>query len=175
MNRRGGGELIRGQIDRIRSLMPESVIRTSLIVGFPGETDEEFEELYDFLAEYRLERVGVFAYSREEGTPAADMADQIDEAVKEARRSRLYELQTQIMDEHSEKLVGKTLLVLCCKPDENGMQCGRSYMDAPEIDGTVFFEGPLVPEGEFVNIKISKAEGCDLYGYAADADEDVVL
>lgn len=166
MNRRGGGALIRERIDRIRSLMPDSVIRTSLIVGFPGETEDEFEELYDFLAEYRLERVGVFAYSCEEGTPAADMPEQVPEPVKEARRARLYALQEEIMNEHSASLIGKTLTVLCCGRDESGRQYGRSYMDAPEIDGAVYFEEESAAEGDFIDIRIDRAEGCDLYGTA---------
>ena len=146
--------------------MPDSVIRTSLIVGFPGETEDEFEELYDFLAEYRLERVGVFAYSREEGTPAADMPEQVPEPVKEARRVRLYSLQEEIMNEHSASLTGKTLTVLCCGRDESGRQYGRSYMDAPEIDGAVYFEEESAAEGDFIDIRIDRAEGCDLYGTA---------
>ena len=163
MNRRGNGALIRERIEKIRALMPEAVIRTSLIVGFPGETDEEYNELYDFLAEYRLERAGVFCYSREEGSPAYDMPDQIPEEIKESRRAELFSLQQNIMNETSARFVGRTLEVLCCGVDENGQRYGRTYMDAPEIDGVVYFEEE-VPEGTFVMVKIYDAAGCELFG-----------
>lgn len=163
MNRRGNGALIRERIGKIRALMPEAVIRTSLIVGFPGETDEEFNELYDFLAEYRLERAGVFCYSREEGSPAYDMPGQIPEEIKERRRAELFSLQQNMMNEASARLVGHTLEVLCCGVDENGQRYGRTYMDAPEIDGVVYFEEE-VPEGTFAMVKIYDAAGCELFG-----------
>ncbi|MBR2472372.1 MAG: 30S ribosomal protein S12 methylthiotransferase RimO [Clostridia bacterium] len=162
MNRRGTGKEIRQKIDRIRQLMPDAVIRTSLIVGFPGETEEDFEELCQFLTEYRLERAGVFCYSQEEGSPAAEFDCQIDENVKEERRAILYGIQERIMDEASQKYVGKTLKVLCCGADERG-KLGRSFMDSPDIDGLVIIEGDAT-EGEFVNVTITDYDGCDLYG-----------
>lgn len=164
MNRRGDGALIRYRIDQIRRMMPDAVIRTSLIVGFPGETEAEYQELYDFLQEYRLERVGVFAYSQEEGTPAAEMPDQIDPEVKERRRAEIYRLQEEIMEESSAAWVGKTLRVLCCGRDADGNLYGRSYMDSPDIDGVVYFENETVQEGQFTDVQITYAEGCDLYG-----------
>lgn len=163
MNRRGNGALIRERIEKIRALMPEAVIRTSLIVGFPGESDAEFDELYDFLAEYKLERAGVFCYSREEGSPAYDMPNQVPEEVKESRRAALFTLQQDIMNEKSAALIGRTLEVLCCGVDENGQRYGRSYMDAPDIDGVVYFEEE-VPEGTFAMVKIHDAAGCELFG-----------
>ena len=162
MNRRGTGKEIRQKIDRIRQLMPDAVIRTSLIVGFPGETEEDFEELCQFLTEYRLERAGVFCYSQEEGSPAAEFDCQIDENVKEERRAILYGIQERIMDEASQRYVGKTLKVLCCGADERG-KLGRSFMDSPDIDGLVIIEGDAT-EGEFVNVTITAYDGCDLYG-----------
>ena len=159
MNRRGSGALIRDRIDRLRRLMPDAVIRTSLIVGFPGETEEEYQELYDFLAEYRLERVGVFCYSHEEGSKAAELPDQIDEEVKERRRAELYALQEQVMDEASAKQVGRTLTILCCGREEEDQCFGRSYMDSPDIDGLVYFESADAQEGVFVRVKITYAEG----------------
>ncbi|MBQ2818852.1 MAG: 30S ribosomal protein S12 methylthiotransferase RimO [Clostridia bacterium] len=162
MNRRGTGKEIRQKIDRIRQLMPDAVIRTSLIVGFPGETEEDFEELCQFLTEYRLERAGVFCYSQEEGSPAAEFDCQIDENVKEERRAILYGIQERIMDEASQKYVGKTLKVLCCGADERG-KLGRSFMDSPDIDGLVIIDGDAI-EGEFVNVTITAYDGCDLYG-----------
>ena len=168
MNRRGSGALIRDRIDRLRRLMPDAVIRTSLIVGFPGETEEEYQELYDFLAEYRLERVGVFCYSQEEGSKAAELPDQIDEEVKERRRAELYALQEQVMDEASAKQVGRTLTILCCGREEEDQCFGRSYMDSPDIDGLVYFESADAQAGDFVRVKITYAEGCDLYGTVAE-------
>ena len=164
MNRRGDGALIRHRIAQIRSMMPDAVIRTSLIVGFPGETEEEYQELYDFLEEYRLQRVGVFAYSQEEGSPAAEMPDQIDPEIKERRRAEIYRLQEEIMEESSAAWVGKTLRVLCCGRDADGNLYGRSYMDSPDIDGIVYFESETVQEGQFADVQITYAEGCDLYG-----------
>lgn len=163
MNRRGSGALIRERIARLRALVPDAVIRTSLIVGFPGETEAEYRELYDFLEEYRLERVGVFCYSQEEGTAAAVMPDQIPEEIKERRRAEIYALQEQIMDAFSRKQIGRTLEVLCCGRDEEGC-FGRSYMDSVDIDGTVYFESEHAREGDFVTVRVDYAEGCDLYG-----------
>ena len=164
MNRRGSGKLIRERIDKIRAMMPDAVIRTSLIVGFPGETEEEYEELKNFLEEYKLERAGVFAYSREEGSVAYDMPDQIDEDVKLKRQSELFALQTDIMDMLSEKYIGKTYKVLCEGFDEEEQMCyGRTYMDSPDIDGIVYFEGDA-DEGAFVDVEINDAVGCILYG-----------
>ena len=168
MNRRGSGALIRDRIDRLRRLMPDAVIRTSLIVGFPGETEEEYQELYDFLSEYRLERVGVFCYSQEEGSKAAELPDQVDEDVKERRRAELYALQEQVMDEASAKQVGRTLTILCCGREEEDQCFGRSYMDSPDIDGLVYFESADAQAGDFVRVKITYAEGCDLYGTVAE-------
>ncbi|MBQ1705201.1 MAG: 30S ribosomal protein S12 methylthiotransferase RimO [Clostridia bacterium] len=165
MNRRGSGALIRERIARLRALVPDAVIRTSLIVGFPGETEAEYRELYGFLEEYRLERVGVFCYSQEEGTAAAVMPDQIPEEIKERRRAEIYALQEQIMDAFSRKQIGRTLEVLCCGRDEEGC-FGRSYMDSVEIDGTVYFESEHAREGDFVTVRVDYAEGCDLYGRA---------
>ena len=164
MNRRGSGKLIRERIDKIRAMMPDAVIRTSLIVGFPGETEEEYEELKNFLEEYKLERAGVFAYSREEGSVAYDMPDQIDEDIKLKRQSELFALQTDIMDMLSEKYIGKTYKVLCEGFDEEEQMCyGRTYMDSPDIDGIVYFEGDA-DEGDFVDVEINDAVGCILYG-----------
>lgn len=164
MNRRGSGKLIRERIDKIRAMMPDAVIRTSIIVGFPGETEEEYEELKNFLEEYKLERAGVFAYSREEGSVAYDMPDQIDEDVKLKRQSELFALQTDIMDMLSEKYIGKTYKVLCEGFDEEEQMCyGRTYMDSPDIDGIVYFEGDA-DEGDFVDVEINDAVGCILYG-----------
>ncbi|MBR5903727.1 MAG: MiaB/RimO family radical SAM methylthiotransferase, partial [Clostridia bacterium] len=173
MNRRGTGDDIRRLIDNIRRYMPDAVIRTSLIVGFPGETEQDFSELCEFLEQYRLERAGVFCYSQEEGTAAAEMPDQIDDLIAERRREILYELQERVMDERSAQCVGKTLKVLCTGEDERG-KIGRSFMDSPDIDGTVIFEGD-VQEGEFAYITVTAFEGCDLYGIQTDPEEEDTL
>lgn len=170
MNRRGNGRLIRDRIDQIRRLMPDAVIRTSLIVGFPGETEEEYEDLYEFLREYRLERAGVFCYSQEEGSAAAELPGQIDQEVKELRRVKIYQLQEEIMEEKSRALVGKTLTVLCCGRDEAGNLYGRSYMDSPDIDGVVYFEREDTQPGTFVSVTITDTDGCDLYGEPTDQE-----
>ena len=170
MNRRGDGALIRDRITKLRRLMPDAIIRTSLIVGFPGETEEEYQELYDFLAEYRLERVGIFCYSQEEGSKAAAMPDQVAEDVKERRRAELYALQEQVMDEASSKQIGRTLQILCCGREEEDQCFGRSYMDSIDIDGLVYFESADAQEGDFVTVKITYAEGCDLYGTVVDQE-----
>lgn len=170
MNRRGNGALIKERINKIRCMMPESVFRTSMIVGFPGETEEEFQELYDFLSEYKLERAGFFCYSQEEGAPAAARADQIPEDVKEARRIKLFELQERIMDEMASNLTGRKLKVLCCGYDESGRQYGRSYMDSVDVDGVVFFEDEAVNEGEFVTVEILEGAASELYGRVVRED-----
>ena len=120
------------------------------------------------MSEYRLERVGVFCYSQEEGSKAAELPDQIDEEVKERRRAELYALQEQVMDEASAKQVGRTLTILCCGREEEDQCFGRSYMDSPDIDGLVYFESADAQEGDFVRVKITYAEGCDLYGTVAE-------
>ena len=170
MNRRGDGALIRDRISKLRRLMPDAVIRTSLIVGFPGETEEEYQELYDFLAEYRLERVGVFCYSQEEGSKAAEMPDQIPEEVKERRRAEVYALQEQVMDEASDRQIGRTLTILCCGREEDNQCFGRSYMDSIDIDGLVYFESEDAQPGDFVTVKVTYAEGCDLYGTVVEQE-----
>ena len=166
MNRRGDGALIRERVETIRRRFPDAVIRTSLIVGFPGETEEEFDELYRFLDEYKLERAGVFAYSQEEGTVAARMENQIPEEEKRRRQEILVELQDAVMDQFSQTLVGTQQKVLCCGYDaEHEMYFGRTYMDSPDVDGIVYFysEEP-VEEGSFVTVEIENGVGAELYG-----------
>ncbi|MBQ1250652.1 MAG: 30S ribosomal protein S12 methylthiotransferase RimO [Clostridia bacterium] len=171
MNRRGSGQLIRERISKIREMMPESVFRTSMIVGFPGETWEEYQELYDFLEEYKLERAGFFCYSQEEGAPSAEREDQIPEEVKEERRNRLFVLQEKVMDEFSGQLIGRQLKILCCGYDESGRQYGRSYMDSVDVDGVVFFDDESVKEGEFVMVEIVDAVASELYGEVVHPQE----
>ncbi|MBR5542636.1 MAG: 30S ribosomal protein S12 methylthiotransferase RimO [Oscillospiraceae bacterium] len=166
MNRRDTKENIQALIKKLREKIPGVVIRTSLIVGFPGETDEEFEELCDFLKEYKIERAGVFVYSREEGTPAYDMEDQVDEDVKLRRAELVGALQGRVMDEYNASMIGKKLTVLVEGFDKYS-ECyfGRSFADSPEIDGKVFFRAkPGLRPGMFVEVDIDDELDGDLLG-----------
>ncbi len=168
MNRRDTREEIETLIKKLREKIPGVVIRTSLIVGFPGETDEKFEELCDFLKEYRIERAGVFAYSQEAGTRAAAMDGQIDEDIKQRRAELVGALQARVMDEYNAKQVGKTLKVLVEGFDRYS-ECyfGRSFADSPEIDGKVFFQGKKgIRPGEFIDVVIDDELDGDLLGEA---------
>jgi ribosomal protein S12 methylthiotransferase len=173
MNRRGDGALIRNRIDAVRARMPDAVIRTSLISGFPGETEKQHRALCAFLEEYRLERAGIFAYSREEGSTAAVMPHQVPEKTKQRRVAELYAIQQRVMETHSRDQIGRRLTVLCCGRDEDGRMYGRSYMDSPDIDGLVYFEDANAREGDFISVDIIDAEGCDLYGRAIQEETRV--
>ena len=162
MNRRGSGEMIRALFAKLRAEIPGLVLRTSLITGLPGEGEAEYEELCDFLREARIERVGVFPYSPEEGTPAASMPDRVDTETAEARAGQIMELQSRIMDDYYESCVGKTLKILCTGVD-GAYRTGRSYADSPDIDGTVYFEGDC-PPGSFANVRITGLMDGELTG-----------
>ena len=153
MNRRGTGEEIRALFKKLRERIPGLVLRTSLIVGLPGETQAEFEELCEFLKEARIERVGVFPYSPEEGTPAAAMTDRCDEDEAQRRAGLVMQLQERIMDDWSASRVGETLRVLCTGT-EGGYMVGRSFADSPDIDGVVYFTGDC-NIGDFADVKIT--------------------
>ena len=164
MGRKTTGKDIKNIIKKLRKESPGIVIRTSLIAGFPGETEEEHLELKEFLGKFKLERVGVFTYSKEEGTPAAKMRPQVLKKVKEAWRKELMLTQQGIVFEANEKLKGKrfTVIVEGKLPQEN-VFVGRTYRDAPDIDGYCFVssERELVL-GEVIKVKIEKASGYDL-------------
>lgn len=154
MNRRGTGDDIRKLFAELRRRIPDVVLRTSLISGLPGEGEPEFEELCCFLKEAKIERVGVFPFSPEEGTPAAKMPH-VDYEVAQRRADLIMEIQAYVMDEFNASLVGKTLEVLCLDYDENEqMWVGRSCYDSPDIDGLVFFEGNG-GEGKILDVTIS--------------------
>lgn len=164
MARRTNRDEIIEKIAMIRKYMPESTIRTSIIVGFPGETDEEFEELYDFIKKIRFDRMGVFTYSQEEDTPAADFEDQIDENIKKERRERLMELQQRISLEENKKKIGNILEVIIEGYDEeNYMYFGRSRGDSIGIDSRVYVaaEDELNP-GDIVKVEVLDASEYDL-------------
>ena len=166
MNRPGDRDSLTGLMKRLRECIPDLVLRTTVMVGFPGETEADFEELCEFIREVRFERLGCFAYSPEEGTPAAEMASQVEERVKERRRDTVMELQTRIADTYGDAQVGRTVAVLVEGFDQRE-QCwfGRSAADAPDIDPRVFFatEEPVEP-GEFVNVRITDRLDWDLLG-----------
>lgn len=168
MARRSSKEDILSLIKKLRTSMPGIVLRTSLIVGFPGETEQDFKELYDFVREVKFDRLGVFAYSREEDTAAFDMPDQIAEDVKQERLEKIMLLQKEISMEHNRKLIGKTFEVLI-EGESEGEYFGRTYMDAPEIDGKVYFtyKRNLLP-GDFCRVKITDAYEYDLVGEIVD-------
>lgn len=158
MNRRGTRESISFLLSKIRKMVPGIALRTTLITGFPGETEEDFEELCQLVEETRFERLGCFAYSREEDTPAFEMENQLPEEVKTKRQEIIMEAQHRIMEENCEALIGKTITVLCEGYDKfASCYYGRSQADAPEVDGKVFFtsDGEIKPNaGEFVDVLI---------------------
>ena len=171
MHRRGDKKLIVDLFQKLRARIPGLVIRTSLITGLPGEGEAEFQELCQFLQEQRLERVGAFVFSPEEGTPAATM-EHVDEEVAKERAETLEMIQSQIMDEYNAAQIGKTLEVLVDGYDEEQEQFyGRTYADSPDIDGRVWIsaEEPL-REGEFVNVTIDGCIDGDLAGYIAEEE-----
>ena len=166
MNRHGDAGMIREVLAKLRKEIPGIVIRTTFIVGFPGETEEDFAELCEFVKEQKFDRAGVFTYSREEDTPAYDFPGQIDEQVKQDRMDRLMQIQLGINEKANEEKIGKTIAVLCEDYDPVAeAHYGRSAADAPEIDGKVFFKSETrVAPGSFVKVKIRKVIDYDLYG-----------
>ena len=169
MNRRGDGDFLRALLKKLRDRIPGLVIRTSLITGLPGEGEEEFKELCDFLRETRMERVGAFAFSPEEGTPAAEM-EHVDAETAQKRAELVEMLQSDIMDEWSASMIGKTLEVLVDGYDEELEQFyGRTYADSPDIDGRVWIASDEpVREGEFVMVTIDGCREGDLSGYVVE-------
>lgn len=175
---------LRERIAKLRKEIPDITLRTTLITGFPGETDEDFKELYNFVDEMEFDRLGVFTYSAEEGTPAAEMEGHVDEEVKIARRNEIMELQQEISAEKAEGRIGKVYEVLVegtvpvdsvngeafasiMEVNEDGKKVyiGRTYMDAPDVDGQVFFESDYeIMSGELVEVEIIASDEYDLFG-----------
>ena len=169
MNRRGSGEFVAALLAKLRERIPGLVIRTSIITGLPGEGEAEFAELCEFLKKQRMERVGAFPFSPEEGTPAAKM-DYPDSDVAQQRAEMVEEIQSRIMDDYNASMVGRTLEVLVDGFDEDAEQFyGRTYADSPDIDGRVWIacDEPLTV-GDFVQVTIDAVEDGDLCGYVAE-------
>lgn len=170
MARKSSNAQLKERINKLREEIPGIAIRTTLIVGFPGETEEDFNVLYDFVKEVRFDRLGVFTYSKEEGTPAALFEDQVDEKIKVKRRDAIMALQHRISQELTAQKVGKVMKVLIeGKITDEDVYIGRTYQDAPDIDGEVFveYEGELI-SGDYVDVKITEANDYDLIGEIVD-------
>ena len=153
---------IKNRINRLRKASPGIAIRTTLIVGYPGETEDDFKELYNFVEETKFDRLGVFTYSEEEGTTAADLEDNIPQEIKNDRKNQIIELQHDISLERNESFIGKSLRVLVDQSGNN-ISVGRTEFDSPEIDNIVHIEGN-VPKGTFVNIAVERANEYELIG-----------
>lgn len=164
MNRKGSKEKIINLITKVRKEIPDICIRTTFIVGFPGETKEDFNELYDFIKETKFDRLGVFAYSKEEGTAAFELDAQVEEDIKQKRLHEIMLLQNKISYENNKKFIDKTIKVII-ESEQNGKYVGRSYRDAPDIDGLVYFtSSKRLYVGEICNVLIREAMDYDLQG-----------
>lgn len=169
MKRNGDGSVVRGAVSMIREILPKATIRTTLIAGYPGETDEQFEELCSFVKETEFDRLGCFAYSPEEGTLAEKLPGQLDEETKQYRANSIMELQSRIMARKQEQKIGETMQVLCdgYSEEEECFVC-RSAADAPEIDAEILVKSSTPLQiGEFYNVLITEADVYDLYAELA--------
>lgn len=170
MNRHSNGKTIRNLITKLRKELPGVILRTTVMVGFPGETKEEFQELYDFLKEAKFDKLGAFAYSKEEGTPAAIMQNQVHPQTKKSRYNQIMKLQQEISRKNLEEKVGNTYDVLIEGVTKNGQYyVGRSYMDTPEIDGVIYIKSnKKVHSGEIIKCKITEVRDYDLKGISVE-------
>jgi ribosomal protein S12 methylthiotransferase len=157
-------------LGRLRARMDNLTIRTTFITGFPGETDEQFDELVDFTREQKFEHMGVFTYSLEPDTPAAALPGHLDEEIKQQRRERLMAEQQQIAFDRANKQIGQTLDVILDipVPEEEGAWIGRSASDAPDVDACVYVSGENLAEGQIVACEIVATKGYDLIGAAVE-------
>ena len=172
MNRKTRREELKEKIALLRREIPDICLRTTLITGFPGETEEDFQDVLSFITEERFDRLGVFPYSQEEGTPAANMENQIPESVKNKRLSRIMELQQEIAFQKAEEQRGRILKALITGYDEEeGRVILRSYMDSPEIDSFIFVKGPERVGGDFVQVRVVDTEGYDLIGEYCESSQ----
>ena len=170
MNRRTTRKQLEEMIRKLRREIPDIVLRTTLISGFPGETEEDHQTLMEFVDEMEFDRLGVFAYSAEEDTPAASFPDQIPQELKEERRDEIMELQQEIAFAHSEEMVGRILDVMIeGKVADEPAYVGRTYMDAPNVDGLIFVDtGEALMSGDFVRVRVTQAAEYDLIGEVYD-------
>lgn len=170
MGRRTSKQELIDIVGKLRKEIPDIVLRTTLITGFPGETEEDHEELKEFVDEMEFDRLGVFTYSPEENTPAAEMADQVPEEVKEERRDELMELQQEISYDRGQDRIGQELLVMIeGKVADESAYIGRTYGDAPKVDGYIFVQtGELLMTGDFEKVRVTGALEYDLIGVLSD-------
>ena len=170
MGRRTSKQELIDIVGKLRKEIPDIVLRTTLITGFPGETEEDHEELKEFVDEMEFDRLGVFTYSPEENTPAAEMADQVPEKVKEERRDELMELQQEISYDRGQDRIGQELLVMIeGKVADESAYIGRTYGDAPKVDGYIFVQtGELLMTGDFAKVRVTGALEYDLIGVLSD-------
>lgn len=166
MHRQGSRQEITRLLEKIRKRIPGVALRTSFIVGFPGETDEHFQNLLDFMQEIKFDRVGIFTYSQEEGTPAAQLPEQISEEIKQTRFHQAMQIQQGISLQKNQEWVGKNMDILVEGPSQDSpdLLVGRSQRDAPEIDGVVFIDKGHALRGEIIKVKIKRALEYDLIG-----------
>jgi len=166
MGRKSNKEELIELINKMRKKIPEICLRTTLILGFPGETKEEYDDLVDFVNRVKFDRLGVFSYSKEEGTAAAKMSGQISNNVKESRKNNIMQIQENICAEKSRAFIGKTLdVIIEGKLPKENIYCGRTYRDSPEIDGMVFIQTDKeILSGEFIKVIVTKAQEYDLIG-----------
>jgi ribosomal protein S12 methylthiotransferase len=172
MKRPADSENALERIRQWRSICPEIAIRSTFITGFPGETEDDFNQLIDFIEEARLDRVGAFAYSDVEGARANELPGMLPLEVREERKSRLLWAQEDISAELLAAKVGQRLLVLVDDVDEEGVRIARSYADAPDIDGLVYVAGSEAMPGDFVEVDITDADTHDLFGDAVTDTAD---
>ncbi len=168
MRRERSADSLRELVERIRARVPDVAIRSSFIVGFPGETDDDFEALCNFVREMGFDRVGAFRYSQEENTEAGRMSEQVEESVKESRWHRLMEIQRDISRRKNAAWVGRRVPVLACGEDDEGRTFGRTATQAPDIDGVVFLDGEFQP-GELADVTIHTTNDYDLFGARSGA------
>jgi ribosomal protein S12 methylthiotransferase len=176
MNRRGDSAQVKNVISKLKAKMPDCIIRTTFIVGFPGETEEDFEELLSFVGDYDFDRIGVFKYSPEEGTPAAKMTGRVPEKVKQERYDILYSVAQSISHLKNINRIGQIVRVITEGVSEDGIfYYGRSYAEAPDSDGKIFFtsEEPL-EEGDIVEVELLIAEDYDMTGKATGSSNGSV-
>lgn len=166
MNRYGDGALIRKLIERIRFIIPNVVLRSTFVVGFPGETEEQFQRLVDFVEETQFDRLGVFSFSKEEGTPSFSLPNQLPESVKKRRQSKLLRLQSKISHQKNKRLIGTRHRVMVdgLSPETDLLLQARLEGQAPEIDGVVYINDGIASAGEFAEVEITEAHPYDLVG-----------